>query len=472
MARENQGLQIALIASVMVAIMLAVATFFCLRSYQDTSKRLKERTDEARKLSDEKNVLADEVKELRRMIGVGETEKIADLQAQFKKDAGTWLGTFPEKNRFYRSGLEYMFTAVKEKSGALADAKAEIQQWKDKYEAKEASTVPVIKKFETAATSAASDYQAERSKLREQVEETSKIQADVVAKLASSKKETETVAAKAEAKVQTGQKEMAKWVEVARGLQKKVNGLTEPVPGHFDGEISSVSQQSRTVWINRGRADKLNRLVTFTVYPAETIDMTKAVKKASIEVVQVLGDHLAEARILDDNPIDPILPGDKINTLTWSPGEQLHFAMAGEMDIDEQGTNDYQRVRNLITSAGCAIDAAMDEKGNRTGELTINTRYIIVGKAPDSKRQPKQSATYIAMLREAEHRNIEPLSLSKLLELIGYEKQMTHVQFGPGGNASELKVKPDERAQHITRGSVSDVFKKRQPPARAGASAY
>lgn len=472
MARENQGLQIALIVSVMVCIVLGVMSFFFLRSSQDTAKRLKDRTDEARKLSDEKSQLADEIRELRRMIGVGETEKIADLQTQFKKDSETWLGTFPEKNRFYRAGLEYMFTTVKEKSVALSDAKTEIQQWKDKFEGKEASTVPVIKKFETAATSAASDYQAERAKIREQVDQTNKSQADVVAQLASTKKEADTVATKADTKVLDSKKEVVKWVKLAGDLQKKVNGLTEPVPGHFDGEIRWVSQQDHTVWVNRGRADQLTRLITFTVYPADAIDMTKATKKGSIEVTQILGDHLSEARILDDIATDPILPGDKINTLTWSPGEQKHFALTGYMDIDGQGSNDYQKVRNLITAAGGVIDAEMTDKGKRLGQLTINTRYLVVGNAPDGKRDPKAAEVYTAMIGEARTRNIEPLSLSKLLELIGYEKQMTRVQFGPGGNASDLKAKPSTDSQRLSTGNVSPIFKKREPPARGGASSY
>jgi hypothetical protein len=473
MARENQGLQIALIGSVLVAILLGVMSFLWLRSSQDTAKRLKDRTDEVRKLSDEKSQLVDEIKELRRMIGVGETEKLADLQAQFKKDSESWLGTFPEKNRFYRAGLEYMFATVKEKSTALADAKAEIQQWKDKFEAKEANTAPVIQKFETAASSATSDYQAERAKIREQVEQSTKLQSEVAAQLASVKKESDTVAAKAEATVQNVKKDAQKWVVLANGLQRKVNGLTEPVPGQFDGEIRWVNQQAHTVWINRGQADNLARLMTFTVYPAETIDMTKATKKGSIEVTQLLGDHLAEARILDDKLIDPFLPGDKINTLTWNPGDQKHFALTGYMDIDGQGSNEYQKVRSLITTAGGVIDAEVTDKSARVGQLSINTRYLVVGAAPDAKRDPKGAKYYNEMITEARARSIELISLDKLLEFIGYQKQMTRVQFGPGGNAADIKPTSRSDGQRVSRGDVSDIFKKRMPPIRAGGiSAY
>jgi hypothetical protein len=201
--------------------------------------------------------------------------------------------------------------------------------------------------------------------------------------------------------------------------------------------------------------------------------MTKAAKKGSIEITQILGDHLAEGRILEDNPVDPFLPGDKINTLTWSPGEQKHFALTGVMDIDGQGSNDYQKVRNLITSSGGLIDAEMDAKGKRLGQLTINTRYLVVGNAPDAKHDPAGFANYSAMIKEATARSIEPISLNKLLELIGYEKQMKRVQFGAGGNAAELPPSNTSTGQRVSRGDVSDVFKKRMPPVRAGGvSAY
>jgi hypothetical protein len=81
-----------------------------------------------------------------------------------------------------------------------------------------------------------------------------------------------------------------------------------------------VDQRSRTVWINLGRADGLDRQTAFGVYSGDADEMGKAKKKATIEVTKITGDHSAEARITEDKAADPITPGDKVFTPLWSPG--------------------------------------------------------------------------------------------------------------------------------------------------------
>ena len=57
-----------------------------------------------------------------------------------------------------------------------------------------------------------------------------------------------------------------------------------------EGEIRRVNQRAGTVWIDLGRADSLQRQVTFGVFLADVTDVTVGSKKGSIEVTQVLGD--------------------------------------------------------------------------------------------------------------------------------------------------------------------------------------
>ena len=69
-------------------------------------------------------------------------------------------------------------------------------------------------------------------------------------------------------------------------------------------------------------------------YPADLSNLKIEGNKGSIEVTHVLGDHLAEARVTDDKLADPILPGDKVYTPLWNPGQKRHFALAGFFNID------------------------------------------------------------------------------------------------------------------------------------------
>ena len=84
-----------------------------------------------------------------------------------------------------------------------------------------------------------------------------------------------------------------------------------------DGEIIHVNQKSGSVWINVGQADGLRRQVTFSVVGADKSVGKYQPTKGRIEVVELLGPHFAECRILDDKITDPLVPGDKIFTPFW-----------------------------------------------------------------------------------------------------------------------------------------------------------
>ena len=84
------------------------------------------------------------------------------------------------------------------------------------------------------------------------------------------------------------------------------------------------------VWINRGSADALQPQTKFTVYSA-TRTAAKAVKKGTIEITRIDGEHSAQARILEDKIADPIMVGDKLKQQTGhqKSTEIEHFGNGG-----------------------------------------------------------------------------------------------------------------------------------------------
>ena len=235
----------------------------------------------------------------------------------------------------------------------------------------------------------------------------------------------------------------------------------------FNGEISWVNQRDGTVWINLGRADALSRQVTFGVYSAGSTDMKQS--KAGIEVTQILGDHLAEARILDDNTSDPIIPGDKIFTPLWSPGEERHFALAGLMDIDGDGRSDLDTVMNIIKAGGGVVDCYIADSGKDKnkikGAITVNTNCLILGAAPDEKGDPAQRDAFTKILREADQFRLPKMQLADFLQRIGWKNMSPVVRYGRGANPNDFRAKPDEGVVRKSTGNTSDVFKDREPPA-------
>ena len=143
------------------------------------------------------------------------------------------------------------------------------------------------------------------------------------------------------------------------------------------GEITWVSLPTKTVWINRGRADALQRGIRFTVYSAESNTAAKAIEKGTVEVTRIVADHQAECRIVDDKFADPMTSGDKVFTAFWSPGQQIHFALSGIMNLDGDGRNQVNEAIGLVKSYGGVVDCWLDEQGHRQGQITASTQYIV-----------------------------------------------------------------------------------------------
>ena len=237
------------------------------------------------------------------------------------------------------------------------------------------------------------------------------------------------------------------------------------------GEVRWVDQRTGTAWINLGRADSLQRQLTFGVYPADITDMTTGGKKAAIEVTQVLGDHLAEAHVFDDKLVDPIMPGDKIYTPVWLPGEKRHFALAGFLDPNGEGKSDVQAVKDIITINGGVVDCYLDDKGKKVGDMTVNTRYLVLGEAPTEKSQTA-IAGLTKMLTEAERLGVQKIQLNDLLQRMGWKNRTPIVRYGRGANPKDFAAKPEPDQHRTSGGHVSDVFQKRNPPTLNPSGAY
>jgi type III secretory pathway component EscV len=138
MARENQGLQIALIIFVMLTIILGVTTFIFVRQYQEADQKAEAKTAEAFSEHRAATNLAGERMSLLRMTGllVKEDEQkqvgMDEITTKFNQDMQTYGGNFPEDKHTYHDLLGYLYQTIQDKNIELADLKVEVQDWKDK----------------------------------------------------------------------------------------------------------------------------------------------------------------------------------------------------------------------------------------------------------------------------------------------------------------------------------------------------
>ncbi len=472
MARENQGLQIALIIFVMLTIVLGVTTFIFFRNYDEAKAEAKANAEQAanaaRDLGNEKSEKAQLVK----FAGFAESDKMATIEEEFRREMVTYASNFPEENRTYREVLKFLHSRIVELNELLEAQKVENADLKARNERRDEEVQPQIATAKAAADQAAADLADERSKFNADRARLNAAKDDLAAKLEKARKDSEAALAQLQGTLEETNIQVQKLAQLNQEKSKKLEQVVKETFEVADGEVTWVNQRNGTVWIDLGRLDGLGRQTTFAVYAADTNDVTKSGKKGSVEVTQIWGDHVAEARIVEDRVNDPIMPGDKIHTPVWSPGERRRFALTGIMDIDDDGKSDLQTVISLIRLNGGIVDCYLDDKsgavltgdGQPGGKMSINTRYLVRGDAPEGAMVKNLLPEYSKMISDAQRLGINEVPLKQLLNQMGWRETTPVVTYGPGGNPNDFKPVAREGVNPVSSGNVSGLFRERRPP--------
>lgn len=444
--REGQGLQIAVIIFAMLTIILAITTYVFFAQSQTAQKDLDSKTKQMADLQGQVGKLNARLTVMKAALGVGDVTpadvELAKGQAgddaevklvldQFAQDMALIGDQVPDGTKSYRTMMTVLKTSLEKKNASLADLN---QQMRDMTAAKDKAVQDQTQRAQVAVDSAdkaKKDYEEqgvqftafrtqmdeEKAKLATQI---TKTQTDVKGQLATMSKEKDD-AIKGYATQQSTISDMRKRMT---DLEKRVD--IKDLFEHPDGRIKLVNQRQRLVWIDVGSADGLMRQTTFSIYDHDENGVSSAKSKGRIEVVS-LGDHLSEARILDDTPANPIIAGDIIHTPAWSPGQRVHFALAMKMDINKDRIDDYDMVKNIIQMNGGVIDAELrpnpDGTLTRTGDITVNTRYFVQGEKPGEATNPKLMDQFNAFAGERDRYGVETISVDKLLSLMGWKAE-------------------------------------------------
>jgi hypothetical protein len=198
------------------------------------------------------------------------------------------------------------------------------------------------------------------------------------------------------------------------------------------GRVTHVNGRTRTVTIDLGRADLLPRGLSLSVFAGPTDNVAGQKPKGKIEILRLVDDHAAEARVVEDRLSNLILPGDVVYTPVWKVGGQRRFALVGRMDIDGDGEDDLDQVRQLIERGGGQVDAVVDRAGKQTGEITLDTWFVIVGKLSSGRREGDDLPEAVSrILDQADELGVDRMSLERFLETVGYD---------PGPAAEQLSA--------------------------------
>jgi hypothetical protein len=464
--RENQGLQIALILFVMITIALAVANYFF---YTKTQESVAAKNDMEQEMKNANNASREKIQEngkLKVFMGFSAEDKVDVIEKEFEKDMHTFPAGYAETPINYRTLPKFLIDEIRKSDSKYRDSQQQVDQLagqlaaaQKKHQAALASVqqgfTQSTTKFTTdldALTAARREFEAQTAGYTNQLNDLRK---------AITKKEDEhrTQIARLEAII-------AKEIQLRKMAEEQVRRQSTETFERPQGEITQIRTAANSVWLNLGAADGLKPQTSFSVHPPGTANVAKSTPKASVEVTRILGDRLAEARIINDDYTNPIRKGDLVFSPTWKAGQKTHFALAGFMDITGNNSSDRSKVRSLIFRNGGIIDAEVDDDGRRTGQLSYDTRYLVIGKRPTEKASAEAISAFSAIQKEATNLNVEIITLDKLLNLMGYEGGAHSITVDDRG--ADTRARPDDGVIRRSTGSTADTpggFAPRRPSA-------
>ncbi len=162
-------------------------------------------------------------------------------------------------------------------------------------------------------------------------------------------------------------------VRVVKERKRAVETDTSP-----DGTVTAVGDRQESTVLNIGKKDNLIPGTTFEVYGLGKGG--QQIRKGLVKAVQV-GDATTQAAVLELlDSYNPIVPGDLVRSMTYSPKEQIHFALLGR--FQKMGKSDAEA---RLKALGAAVDS----------KVSIDTHYLVIG-APDEGQNLEETDSYKA----------------------------------------------------------------------------
>ncbi len=435
--RENQGLQIALIIFVVLTITLIVSTYWFFSNYREAQDKMKALTDDNNNKAKQTALANAESEQFRSVIGAATTDKVEAVQEMIKKDLANYGNGLPASEQNYRALVKLLASergnAHKRITEIQADNTRLVEKGKTDEAAKAAEMAEYINKLETV-TKDLMEQKATSSKSRATIEATNR---DLAKKLDGKRKDFDDLTKKSSEQVSDLTSKIAKLEQIIN-FRNNEDLRKQKANEVADGKINWVNQRSRNVWLNVGSADGLRQLTSFSVFDVDDANPVEANRKGVVQVTRLIDRHMSEARIVEDDLSNPLMPGDNIYSPTWERGRAEHFALAGNIDIDKDGRSDRQQIRDLIALNGGVVDEEVDEDGKKTGEMTINTKYLIRGDQPRVIEGAKLTA-WSEINKEADLLGVKKIPLNEFLDYMGFKVEDRTVNLGRKANPDDFK---------------------------------
>ena len=462
-AKENQGLHAFIIVLTILVLGLGVGLLLVNNARKTQFARAESEKSRADTASQDAAKAQSETTSIKEWSGFNESEGFDAMAELYKQDMDRYAANVPEESRKYRTLLDNIFEENRKLALNEANAKEQVRNLKDRLSATEAEKEEQVKKFSSEMKKVADDAAAEKAKFDQRYTELNEEKGEIAKQLQEKQTQIDDLTSKLQS--QKGEFD-AKSVKLERSIEKIREGLpnVDQFAQPADGRITWVNQKYQNVWVNIGSADGLRPQVTFSVAGEGLGDAETAEKKGSIEIVRIIGPHMAEAHITSDDPKNPLLPGDRIYSQVWDRGRKVGFGIAGFIDIDGDGKSDLARLKDVIVASNGRVDAAPNEEGKAEGEIKIDTRFLVLGERPTDPLKSEFLASWDEIGQQAEELGVQTIPLAEFLKLMGWQVDARVVAMGPQSRAEDFPPQPLGEVLPQRPVEAPNLFKKRLPP--------
>ncbi len=463
-ARDDSVIRGSLIAC-MIFLVLSIALNFFLWRWGDTQAKTAD--DASTRLGTVQRQVAqmeNQALRMKAMLGVGgftqaeidemkqnaaEDPDMQAIEEQFAKDMSYFGQDVEAQNRNYPALPEYLVNAIRsrneqygmardEATKIRVDADNDIQNARTQQQLAEQQRDDANKKVVTLGT----QFEEDRARMNKEKEDTRD-------KLTSTVQDFDKFR-------RTARDESNKLTLKTRQMQGTIDTqklqLNELRADKFEttqGDVRYVVAGGNIVTINLGSADALRPGVTFGVIDGDETRLQDAKVKATIQVTQVQGPHLAQARVVARPEIrNPIIPGDKIFSPFWAPGREVKIALAGDIDIDGDKRPDNEAIKGQIRAAGAVVAAEISSSGAISGALDPSIRFLVVGEDPEiagDQADMERNAQVVATMGNVKARAAElGLTIIPVWKLQAYLKTINDSLTTPLGSAARGEDFPPE----------------------------
>jgi hypothetical protein len=185
-----------------------------------------------------------------------------------------------------------------------------------------------------------------------------------------------------------------------------------------------MDRTGKEPFINLGRADNVRPPLTFSIHGRGPDGKPTPASKGTLEVVNVVNDHLAQAQIVSvkDALKDPILEGDYLYNPVFHPGAPQHVVIAGRIDMHGvKDQDDMKEFERLLERQNVVVDGYVDlSDASVKGKLSSATDLLILG--DESGAKPEVAASIKQLKDQARSNGVRIISARDFLESIGYRK--------------------------------------------------